>query len=393
MSQKRKSANIKTNNRISDYGLVEGPESHRSKENDDSEVGIPVLPLLRKFWISRAESNKIWGSLKQQKLWGVTLFPTFNVLVITLAIIDLIFFILFILLLISSLSVSNHEVRYDDTCQGYHNCEVNFTLSEDFESPNIYYNVSISGLIDNYRFENFYGNHKKYIESRNYKQLRGDTTATSDCSPVTKNKDLGRTVTSLDEGDVVLNDDEPAIPCGLPAKYYFRDELRLTDGNEGIYIYDNDIALGVDRDSRFGNTGANNEKKQWIDMTDQRLMVWFQPEAFPNFIKLYGRTDVKLSKGTQYTLKISEFDDLSDFDVKKYFVISNTSFLGEDISLAIIFMLAFIYLTGLIIFIIVMEIRKAKNIQKKSREQEYRVPANEEFKQAGVNPQKIVKRS
>mmetsp|Transcript_9199 Transcript_9199/g.8831 ORF Transcript_9199/g.8831 Transcript_9199/m.8831 type:complete len:118 (-) Transcript_9199:63-416(-) len=117
-------------------------------------------------------------------------------------------------------------------------------------------------------------------------------------------------------------------------------------------------------------------------MTDQRLMVWFQPEAFPNFIKLYGRTDVKLSKGTQYTLKISEFYDLSDFDVKKYFVISNTSFLGEDISLAIIFMLAFIYLTGLIIFIIVMEIRKAKNIQKKSREQEYRVSANEEFKQA-----------
>lgn len=45
---------------------------------------------------------------------------------------------------------------------------VTFTASETLEDPKIYY-----------RLENFYGNHKTYVEAKNYEQLRGDTTGTS----------------------------------------------------------------------------------------------------------------------------------------------------------------------------------------------------------------------
>lgn len=159
--------------------------------------------------------------------------------------------------------------------------------------------------------------------------------------------------------NVALNPTDSAIPCGLPAKYLFRDEFRLLDSTSTQIVIDSsDIALSVDKNSRFGNT--DDDSKQWANLEDQHLMVWFQVEAFYNFDKLYGEISTTLNKGTNYTIEIQNLSDLTDFDVEKYVVFSTTSFLGGDYVLGWIFLLAFIYLTGLIVVMLIMEILKVK---------------------------------
>jgi len=87
-------------------------------------------------------------------------------------------------------------------------------------------------------------------------------------------------------------------------------------------------------------------------------MVWFQIETFPNFDKLYGEIDGKLTKGTEYTFTVDHKSDYSDFDVKKYIVLSTTSFTGKNLGLIFIFGGAFLYVIFLIIGFSVLEYLK-----------------------------------
>ena len=100
-------------------------------------------------------------------------------------------------------------------------CNITFTPDFDMINPKIYY-----------RLENFYANHRNFVKSRNFKQLRGeestDLDLTNTCSSMLKNKDLkessfGKISTSIN--GMPLNDDEFAQPCGLIARYFFNDSF------------------------------------------------------------------------------------------------------------------------------------------------------------------------
>jgi hypothetical protein len=60
----------------------------------------------------------------------------------------------------------NHDVllRYDDHCGSTipSICKLSFVLEQDLVNPKIYY-----------KLENFYANHRNFVKSRSYKQLRG----------------------------------------------------------------------------------------------------------------------------------------------------------------------------------------------------------------------------
>ena len=73
-------------------------------------------------------------------------------------------------------------IRYDDKCLNKVTCNVELTPTVDLVNPKIYY-----------RLENFYANHRDFVKSRSYKQLRGedDDADESSCSPIYLNKDLG----------------------------------------------------------------------------------------------------------------------------------------------------------------------------------------------------------
>ena len=63
-------------------------------------------------------------------------------------------------------------------------------------------------------------------------------------------------------------------------------------------------------------------------MEDEHLMVWFQMETFPDFIKLWGHIDTTLEKGTTYTFTISNNFDVSEFNAKKYIYLSEVNDFG-----------------------------------------------------------------
>lgn len=97
-------------------------------------------------------------------------------------------------------------------------CTFTFELTETLDKPYLYYEI-----------ENFYANHRKFVKSRNYKQLRGNVISlclflqivsksdvSSSCDPIT---DMGDTGFSASIGGNSLSSDTVANPCGLIAKY------------------------------------------------------------------------------------------------------------------------------------------------------------------------------
>lgn len=155
-----------------------------------------------------------------------------------------------------------------------------------------------------YRLDNFYSNHRNFVKSRSYAQLRGDvlkkSEVSTDCDPVVSMEDLDAT-TSI--GGTQLSDGTVANPCGLIAKYMFDDSFRLAEGTRTIPIDQTKIAHDVDRDSKF-KAPKNQDEIAWTDVENEHLMVWYQMETFPSFIKLWGHIDETLKAGTTYTFYV-----------------------------------------------------------------------------------------
>lgn len=212
-----------------------------------------------------------------------------------------------------------------------------------------------------YKLDEFYGNHKNYIDSKSFKQLRGNTiSGTGDCSPVETNEDIADTLTSVT--GTTLNDDDTAYPCGLGPKYVFNDTFGLTDSSGTTFtLDDSNIALYIEKESRFGNT--DSLERQWLDMADQHFMVWMRVELFPVFDKMYAKVDGTLKAGEPYTVSITNNYVHDGFSIKKSVVFSTTNGLGEDLVLGWFFMVAsWIVLLVLVPGMIVLEILKAKDM-------------------------------
>ena len=91
-----------------------------------------------------------------------------------------------------------------------------FSLEEDLKAPVYFY----------YQLENFYQNHRRYVKSRSFEQLRGEKNPNiDDCDPVKKNSDIPA-VKSI--SGQVLDPNADANPCGLVAKSFFNDTYTLT---------------------------------------------------------------------------------------------------------------------------------------------------------------------
>lgn len=181
-----------------------------------------------------------------------------------------------------------------------------------------------------YKIDNFFGNHRNFIKSRSYSQLRGEDDAdVSNCSPITENHHIRSNLVNLD--GVVLDEEDEANPCGLIAKYLFTDTFKLIDtaSTNEIEVDKDDIANSIDRNRRFQNPDDYREV-QWHENEDEHLMVWFQTDAFPIFIKLWGAIDIDLEKDKTYTLRIDNQWDDEEIDAKKYVYLSETNFFGGD---------------------------------------------------------------
>ena len=93
-------------------------------------------------------------------------------------------------------------------------------------------------------------------------------------------------------------------------------------------------------------------------MTDEHFIVWMRNSGLPTFRKLWGRISTDVSAGT-YSLNIVNTYDVSAFNGKKSFMLSNTNDLGGDnSSLGTIYLvLGFICLSVSIAFLVCLKRR------------------------------------
>lgn len=331
---------------------------------------------------------------KQQKLkaWQPILTPRWVIGTFTL--VGLIFIPIGIILHLESQNVVEYSIQYDGIgvpsdateIQGdcvlnteadgnqfdvnKKGCRITFDIQEDMEAPIYLY----------YQLENFYQNHRRYVQSRSDQQLRGDQNAgTADCDPmktvegVTKYDSTAQNPISTDNVTYQLN------PCGLIANSLFNDIIwvnSITEAGQATK-YQNDnygdkkvvnlvdqtgIAWQSDIDTKFKNIPTADQKSDnlylwqnpnyrfiipkekgqapeenvtaWtVDapaagVQDEHFIVWMRTAGLPNFRKLYGRIDTDLKKGTKLEFLVSSNFVVSTFDGKKYLVLSTTSWFG-----------------------------------------------------------------
>jgi hypothetical protein len=123
---------------------------------------------------------------KQQMLPAWRPVPSFGSTMIIFAIFGIVFLCLGIVLYIMSDKIQEVQSgKYNAVCGGPTStfCEFSLLIEEDIEAPIYVY----------YQLENFYQNHRRYVKSKDAKQLAGNDRTVdelSDCAPIITNADL-----------------------------------------------------------------------------------------------------------------------------------------------------------------------------------------------------------
>lgn len=251
-------------------------------------------------------------AFKQQQLkaWQPILTP--KPVILTFAILGIVFIPIGIALLVASNQVKEEFKRYDEpsVCPLNSACTIQITVSEKMTAPVFFY----------YRLEGFHQNHRRYVKSRNDQQLRGEVVrsygALEDCDPI-KSRDG-----SQDPNDFYL-------PCGLIAWSMFNDTFVLRNqNNQTVPLRKDGIAWSSDTDKKFRNPPADAPGIRVIpDFEDEDFIVWMRTAGLPNFKKLYRIIDQDLEPGT-YEVEVQNNYPVSDFGGRKFVVLSTTTWIG-----------------------------------------------------------------
>lgn len=248
-------------------------------------------------------------------------------------------------------SKSSHgQWKYDTDTK---TCTIRFDVPTDIKGNTYLY----------YKLTNFYQNHRKYVESYDWKQLRGEAVPWNDiskkCEPMR------------------YRDDKIIYPAGLVANSMFNDTIsNLTNIEDSANNYEfsykgiawksdvktykpsqynlTDIVPPINWLEKYPN-GYTEEDLVMI-ASDEHFMNWMKTAAMPTFMKLYGKNNQKgnvLHSGT-YEMEVVMNYPVSIFGGTKTIVIStSTVFGGRHFSLSICYLVAGgISLFFMIIFLI-----------------------------------------
>lgn len=276
-----------------------------------------------KFNEEPQQSYKLSYAFKQQLMKSWRPKPTLKCAITIYVIIGLIFFALGIAILVESNSIFEYQQRYDSSCPKIgQNCFINFQITTQVQQPIYFF----------YRLTNFYQNHRRYVQSIDFNQLKGqvyvNASAIPNCSPVILNAHTFRTVSIA---NTTLDPQAAAFPCGLVARSMFNDSFTLylnTNGtNSTINISNKGIAWPDDINYRYKNLPANQSNLQWMDVEDERFMTWMKMAPFMDFRKTWGVINSNLPVGN-YTLVINNNWNSTIFSGQKWIVLSQTNAFG-----------------------------------------------------------------
>ncbi|KAK4248796.1 ligand-effect modulator 3 family [Corynascus novoguineensis] len=215
-------------------------------------------------------------------------------------------------------------------------CRIKFNIPEELQPTISFF----------YNLENFYQNHRRYVNSFNAKQLLGDavdgrTINDSTCDPITHDWE--------GTGKIVY-------PCGLVANSVFNDTfsspvlLSVPDSNAANETYKmttKGIAWSGMKDL-YGETKYNLDeivpppnwwrryKKGYTEENpppnlreDEAFQNWMMLAATPNFYKLYQKNENDPMKRGQYQIDIEDNFDTTKYNGHKAFVITTLSSMGS----------------------------------------------------------------
>jgi len=212
-----------------------------------------------------------------------------------------------------------------------------------------------------YALTNFYQNHRRYVKSRDDKQLLGieDALAAPDtaCDPF-----LYAPVQphSSDVPVIAGEKRKPILPCGAIANSMFSDVIELYKDDTKVPVLRKGIAWESDKQYKFRNPSWYKDAKncsypKWNDyakpkawkkplceledgLENEDFIVWMRTAALPNFRKLYRIVNhdsqvpnLGIRDGLpagNYSLRIDYSFAVKSFQGTKSVVISTTSLLG-----------------------------------------------------------------
>lgn len=248
-------------------------------------------------------------AFKQQRLKACQPILTPIPVIITFLAVGIIFIPVGVVMLVSSNNVVEAETRYDNVCNIGQVCNVTIEVTDKMEQPVYLY----------YKLTNYYQNHRRYVKSRNDQQLRGNSVSWSDISDCDPVKSLGD---SSDKNNFFL-------PCGLIAKSHFNDSFTLSHPDGSLVpLKKKGIAWSSDLDHKFKNPSSDTSGIRVVpNMEDEDFVVWMRTAGLPTFKKLHRIINTDLQPGT-YRVSIMNNYPTSEFDGKKYVVLSTVSWLG-----------------------------------------------------------------
>ncbi|KAG7460640.1 hypothetical protein MATL_G00200850 [Megalops atlanticus] len=227
----------------------------------------------------------------------------------------------------------SQSYSWNSTCT----CAMSFSLGQSFEREVYMY----------YGLSNFYQNHRRYVKSRDDRQLNGDMSSlrepSKECEPYQRNENM------------------PIAPCGAIANSMFNDTLELyyvhSNGSlAAIPLTKTGIAWWTDKHVKFRNPGGNNSNLQaafrgttkpvnWrkpvyeLDtdpenngFINEDFIVWMRTAALPTFRKLYriihkNGVTTTLPQGN-YILNITYNYPVRSFEGRKRVILSTISWMG-----------------------------------------------------------------
>ncbi|SCU92572.1 LAME_0F00540g1_1 [Lachancea meyersii CBS 8951] len=225
-----------------------------------------------------------------------------------------------------------------DLDTGVSTCELQFEIPTNLKKSVYVY----------YQLTNFYQNHRKYVQSFDIKQLKGQAVdgddLASDCNPLR------------------VENDKVVYPCGLIANSLFNDtfQSQLTAVNDTALDYEltnKNIAWKADR-SRYKKTSYNASQivppPNWAEKfpdgyTDdnipdisqwEELQVWMRTAGLPKFYKLALKNETStLPKGT-YQMAIELHYPVTLFGGSKSLVLTTNSVIGgRNMSLGVLYLI------------------------------------------------------
>lgn len=239
---------------------------------------------------------------------------------------SMVFLIFGILLFVECNNQTEYSTRYDNKCEILKSepgiCNLYFKVNKNLREKVFVY----------YELRNFYQNHRLYVKSKSYTQLRGDSPSSTEllnCKYARYNEDFAGYYTGKD-----LDARATARPCGLIARSVFNDTFDIID----YEIYSSDIVSNTDK-KMFKSKDVS---KEWTYM-DGHFITWMKIAPLPTFRKLYGVIRNGLDKGKIQVNAYSHYD-VSEWGGEKWIVLStNGKFGGKNTALGVIFIVAGVF--------------------------------------------------